>query len=111
MIAIENLGNVVIARVLGEFALADFQEIEALVSGAAAPLNLLFDLREMAGFTVDVAWEEIKFTRVHGSAFGKIAVLTGSQWVTWSAWLTSAVADVELEVFEDEAEARSWLQG
>lgn len=110
MIAIEQQGNIVVTRVLGEFALADFEEFENLVSGTAAPLNLLFDLRDMAGFTVDVAWEEIKFSRKHGRDFGKIAVLTGSQWVTWSAWLTRAIGDVDLEVFEDEAEARAWLR-
>lgn len=110
MITIEQKGNTVVATVLGEFALADFQEFEALVTEAKAPLNLLFDLRNMAGFTVDVAWEEIKFSRAHGRDFGKIAVLSSSQWVAWSAWLTRAISDAELEVFEDEAEARAWLQ-
>ncbi len=109
MIAIEQQGNTVVATVLGEFALADFQEFEALVSGAKTPLNLLFDLGNMADFTLDVAWEEIKFTRAHGHDFGKIAVLTGSQWVTWSAWLTRAIGDVDLEVFDDRAEAEAWL--
>lgn len=111
MITIEQKGNTVVATVLGEFALGDFREFEMLVSGAKAPLNLLFDLRNMADFTVDVAWEEIKFSRAHGHDFGKIAVLTGSQWVAWSAWLTRAIGDVELEVFADEAEAQAWLQG
>lgn len=113
MIAIEQKGNIVTATVLGEFALGDFQEFEALVSKAKAPpgtqLSLLFDLRNMADFTVDVAWEEIKFSRAHGHDFGKIAVLTGSQWVAWSAWLTRAIGDVELEVFEGQAEAEAWL--
>lgn len=113
MIAIEKQDNIVVARVLGEFALADFREFEEMVSGATAPpgtrLSLLFDLREMAGFTVDLAWEEIKFSRAHGHDFGKVAVLTGSQWVAWSAWLTRAIGDVELDVFEDESEARAWL--
>ena len=109
MITIEQKGNIVSATVLGEFALGDFQEFETLVSGAKAPLNLLFDLRTMADFTVDVAWEEIKFARAHGHDFGKIAVLTTSQWVTWSAWLTRALGDAELEVFDAQAEAEAWL--
>ncbi len=109
MITIEQKGNTVVATVFGEFALADFQEFETLVSGAKASFNLLFDLRNMADFTVDVAWEEIKFARAHGHDFGKIAVLTGSQWVVWSAWLTRAIGDAELEVFEDQAEAETWL--
>ena len=110
MITIEQKGNTVVATVLGEFALADFQEFEALVTAADSPLNLLFDLRNMANFTVDVAWEEIRFSRAHGRDFGKIAVLSSSQWVAWSAWLTRAISEAELEVFEDEAEARAWLQ-
>ena len=109
MIAIEQQGTTVVATVLGEFALADFLEFEALVSTAKGPLNLLFDLRTMADFTVDVAWEEIKFARAHGHDFGRIAVLTGSQWVAWSAWLTRAIGDAELEVFDDQAEAEAWL--
>lgn len=109
MITIEQQGSTVVATVLGEFTLADFNEFETLVSGAKAPLNLLFDLRNMADFTVDVAWEEIKFARAHGHDFGKIAVLTGSQWVAWSAWLTRAIGDADLEVFKDQVEAENWL--
>ena len=113
MITIEQKGNTVAATVMGEFALADFQEFETLVANAKAlpgtKQNLLFDLRNMADFTVDVAWEEIKFSKAHGHDFGKIAVLTTSQWVTWSAWLTRAIGDVELEVFETQAEADAWL--
>jgi SpoIIAA-like len=110
MIAIEQKGSTVVATVLGEFALADFLEFEALVTEAKGPLNLLFDLRSMADFTLDVAWEEIKFSRVHGHDFGKIAVLSSSQWVAWSAWLTGAISDAELEVFKEEADAQAWLQ-
>ena len=70
---------------------------------------LLFDLRQMADFTLDMAWEEIKFSRAHSHDFGKIAVLTDSQWVTWSAWLSQIFVDADLQVFDDEQEARSWL--
>ena len=53
MITIEQKGNTVVATVLGEFALADFQEFETLVTGAESPLNLLFDLRNMAIFSAE----------------------------------------------------------
>ena len=109
MIAIEQKGNTVTATVLGEFALADFQEFETLVTDAKAPFNLLFDLRNMADFTVDVAWEEIKFSRAHGQELGRVAVLTDSQWVTWSAWITRAISHAKLQVFDDQAEAEAWL--
>ncbi|PIV71679.1 MAG: STAS/SEC14 domain-containing protein, partial [Rhodocyclales bacterium CG17_big_fil_post_rev_8_21_14_2_50_68_7] len=40
---------------------------------------------------------------------GRIAVLTESQWVGWSAWLAQIFVDAELRVFDDEAQARAWL--
>jgi hypothetical protein len=98
--------------VFGEFTLADFQEFESIVLSAeqrpAAP-DLLFDLREMAGFTLDMAWEEIRFSREHGDEFKRIAVVTDSEWVTWSAWLEQLFVTADLRVFADPAEARAWL--
>jgi hypothetical protein len=104
--------NLVAVTVLGEFTLEDFTEFEEylianeLFDGSH---DLLFDLREMAGFTVDMAWEEIKFSRIHGGDFKRVAVVTDSQWVTWSAWLEKAFVKAELRVFEDAGEAQAWL--
>jgi SpoIIAA-like len=112
MITIDYRNALVSVAVLGEFALADFQEFEELVLSRVkfdGPVNLLFDLREMADFTVDMAWEEIKFSRRHGGDFSRIAVITDSQWVTWSAWLEQLFVSADLRVFDDEAGAREWL--
>ena len=114
MITIDHKGNLLEIAVLGEFTLADFKEFEDLVR-ARTPnqgvLNLFFDLRQMADFTLDVAWEEIQFSRQHPHDFGRVAVLTDSQWVTWSAWLSQAFVDADIAVFADETEARAWLEG
>ncbi len=112
MITIDHGPKLVALAVFGEFTLADYKEFEELVNYKIkfeGPVNLLFDLREMAGFTLDVAWEEIKFSRRHAHDFGRIAVLTEDQWLTWSAWLTQIFVDADVLVFQDEAEARSWL--
>ena len=111
MITTDHQGQLLLVNVLGEFTLADFQEFERLetASARAGRLKLLFDLRQMAGATIDVAWEEIKFSRRHPHDFERIAVLTDSQWVTWSAWLSQNFVDADLRVFSDEAEARTWL--
>jgi hypothetical protein len=69
----------------------------------------LFDLGRMADLTIDVAWEEIRFSRAHANDFKRIAVVTDSQWVTWSAWLSQTFVNADVEVFADAAEARSWL--
>jgi hypothetical protein len=113
MIAIDRSGKLVTVTVLGEFVLADYKEFEDLVRSTLVPggkVNLLIDLRQMAGFTLDVAWEEIKYTRSHANDFGKIAVVTDSQWVIWSAWLSQMFINADLQVFDDREEARGWLE-
>ncbi len=114
MIAIDHKGPLVTVAVLGEFTLADYAEFEELVNYKAkfeGPVDLYFDLREMLGFTVDVVWEEIKFSRAHANDFRRIAVVTDSQWLTWSAWLSKAFVNTELRVFDDDdvAEAETWI--
>ncbi len=112
MIVTDHKESLVIVAVYGEFTLGDYKEFEELVNFKVkfeGPVNLLFDLRQMADFTLDMAWEEIMFSRAHSHDFGKIAVLTDSQWVTWSAWLSQAFVDADLQVFRDEQEARAWL--
>ncbi|MFH1044327.1 MAG: STAS/SEC14 domain-containing protein [Pseudomonadota bacterium] len=113
MIAIDHSGKQVTVTVLGEFVLADYKEFEDMVRSTLVPggkVNLLIDLRQMADFTVDVAWEDIKYTRGHGNDFEKIAVVTDSQWVIWSAWLSQMFINADLQVFNDGEEARGWLQ-
>lgn len=113
MITIEHNHNLISVGVFGEFTLSDYKEFEELVNYKVkfeGPVNLLFDFREMMGFTLDVAWEEIKFSRQHAHDFGRVAVLTEDQWLTWSAWLAQLFVDAEVLVFDDEASARAWLE-
>jgi hypothetical protein len=114
MIAIEHANNLVNAAVLGEFTLADFkafeqQSLHKLKS--AGPVNLLFDLRGMVDYTIDVAWEEIKFlNREHNHDFTKIAVVTDDQWLAWHAWLSRLFMDAEVCVFSDYNAALTWVE-
>ena len=113
MIAIQPLDNLVTANVIGEFTLADYREFEERVLeklGSGNKVNVLIDLRDMLRYTLDVAWEDIRFTRSHGHDFGKIAVVTDSQWLAWSAWLSSLFVDAEVRVFEDDRAALDWLE-
>jgi len=112
MITTQHQGQLVEFAVFGEFTLADFKEFEELVLDEikfSGPLNLLVDLRDMADFTLDVAWEEIRFSKQHAGDFKRIAVITDSQWVAWSAWLEQLFVNADVTVFGDEAEARLWL--
>jgi hypothetical protein len=114
MITIEQTDNLVNAAVIGEFTLADFKTFEEqslykLKSPGA--LNLLFDLRGMVDYTVDVAWEEIKFfSREHNHDFSKIAVVTDDQWLTWQAWVSRLFVDADIRAFADYDEAQAWVK-
>jgi hypothetical protein len=112
MIAIQHQDHLVEFAVLGEFTLADFKEFEELVLYKikfSGPVNLCVDLREMLGLTIDVAWEEMRFSRAHVNDFTRIAVLTGSQWASWSVWLSQLFVNAEVRVFAEEDAARTWL--
>ena len=115
MITIEQTDNLVNVAVLGEFTLADFKTFEEqslYKLKSPGTVNLLFDLRGMIDYTVDVAWEEIKFfSREHNHDFNKIAVVTSDQWLTWQAWLSRIFIDADIEVFNDYDEALAWVQG
>jgi hypothetical protein len=59
MITIQHSESLLNAAILGEFSLADFKQFEeeALYKlSTAGSVNLLFDLRDMVSYTVDVAW-------------------------------------------------------
>ncbi|MBL8398127.1 MAG: STAS/SEC14 domain-containing protein [Candidatus Accumulibacter sp.] len=112
MIVIEKQPERVEVTVYAEFSLADYQEFERAVNEQlqlGGQVDLLFDLREMADFTLDVAWEDIVFARAHANDFSRIAVLTESQWVAWSAWLAQIFVSAEMRIFSDELDARNWL--
>lgn len=112
MIVIDQNPHRVGVSVFGELALADYKEFEEVVNFKVkfeGPVDLLFDLSQMADLTIDVAWEDIKFSRAHANDFKRIAVVTDSQWVTWSAWLSQTFVNADVEVFDNVDEARAWL--
>ncbi len=113
MIAIKSEGNLVSVSVMGEFTLADYKDFEQEVEHDIqfqGGVNLLLDFRDMAGYTLDVAWEEMKFSRQHRYDFRRIAVVTGDEWMVWIAWLNRLFVDAELQVFDDPGIALEWLE-
>lgn len=114
MISISVEGRLITVSVLGEFTLADFREFEQhILYGVRfqGQVDLLIDLRDMLGYTVDVVWEEIKFSRSHEREFGRVAVVTSDQWITWSAWLQRLLIDADIRVFADFDAAMAWVSG
>ncbi len=113
MIAINVKDNIVSMSVLGRFTLDDYKEFEeAVLYGIKfqGVVNLLIDLRDMLTFSVDVAWEEVKFSREHANDFDRVAILTSNEWVAWSAWVNRLFVDADIRLFDDVQQAESWLK-
>ena len=113
MITINQTSNLLNIAVMGEFTIADFKQFEELALPklkSGGQINLLFDLRAMINYSVDVAWEEIVFFgREHPHDFSKIAVVTDDQWLTWQAWLSRLFVDADIRAFADYKEAKLWV--
>lgn len=112
MIAIESHNNLITVSVLGEFTLADYQAFEQQVLHDIAMqggVYVLMDLRDMLNYTVDVAWEEIRFTQQHKYDFRKIAIVSSNDWPGWLAWIQRLTVDGEVRSFDDPATAMAWL--
>lgn len=113
MISIKTEGNLVSVSVMGEFTLADYKDFEQEVEHDIrfqGGVNLLLDFRDMVNYTLDVVWEEVKFSRQHRYDFRRIAVVTGDEWMVWIAWLNRLFVDAELRVFDEPGIALEWLE-
>jgi hypothetical protein len=112
MIAVQHEQALVAVSVFGQFTVADFKQLEREVTQEVqshGPVTLLVDLRDVLGYTLDVALEELKFTRNHVRDFSKIALIAEGELVIWGAWLSRLFTHAQIQVFDDEPLAREWL--
>jgi hypothetical protein len=114
MISIEEDQDLLKVHVFGEFTVDDFKEFEEAMTGELKlmpKVKLVLDLTQMSGFTIDMAWEDIKFTREHAHDFQRIAVVSSDQWASWMGWLNGLFTDAELQVFRELDDATTWAHG
>jgi hypothetical protein len=91
MITIQHEGRLTVIGVFGQLDLTDFRQIESEIgaqAGKPGGIDLLVDLRDMIGTTLGVALEDIRFNRQHAHDVGKIAIVSDSDAVAWTALLT-----------------------
>ena len=113
MITIDSNNNQLSVNVYGELTLEDYQGLEKAILKnleSTPRINLLLDLTMMSGFTVDVAWEDIKFVGSHSHNFQRIAVVTQDQWLSWVSWINGAFTDAEIKLFDNPNEAIRWIE-
>ncbi|KPC52988.1 STAS/SEC14 domain-containing protein [Amantichitinum ursilacus] len=113
MITIDQQADYVAVSVFAEFTLHDFREFEENVlyriQFEGKP-NLLFDMTAMSGYTIDTMVEEVKFGRKHRADFGRVAIVSSDQWVTWTAWLNQLFSEAQIQVFDRVDDARFWVE-
>jgi hypothetical protein len=105
-------GNQIAVTVMGQFTLDDYQEFEQAVNYGIqfqGEVNLLFDLRDMLSYSLDVAWEELKFSREHKNDFNRIAILTSDQWLAWSLWVNRLFMSADIRLFDELGMAQTWI--
>jgi hypothetical protein len=113
MISVNVRDNVIGMTVMGQFTLDDYREFEeAVLYGIKfqGVVNLLIDLRDMLSFSLDVAWEEIKFSRQHANDFDRVAVLTSNEWIAWSTWINRLFVNADIQLFDELSEAEAWVR-
>ena len=113
MIVVNENKDLLEMHVYGELTLADYQDFEKAVRrelSTKPKIKLLVDLANMTGYTLDVVWEEIRFTRAHAHDFRRIAIVSESQWAPWLSWVNAAFSDAEARIFDSSSEALAWLQ-
>lgn len=112
MITIQHEGRLTVIGIFARLELADFRKIEDEIQrqlDAVGQVDLLVDLRGMAGYTLDVAIEDIRFVREHARDIGRIAILSEKDSVVWAALLARLFVRAEIQVFDSEGGARDWL--
>lgn len=112
MITIQHEGRLSVIGIFARLELADFRKIEDEIQrqlDAVGKIDLLVDLRGMAGYTLDVAPEDIRFVREHARDIGRIAILSEKDSVIWAALLARLFVRAEIQVFDSESGARDWL--
>jgi len=112
MITIQHEGSLTVVGVFARLEIADFRQLEVEIENQLrllGKIDLLVDLRGMLGYTLDVAFEDLRFTREHAHDVGRIAILSENDAVVWTALLSELFVRAEMRVFDDEALAREWL--
>lgn len=112
MISIEKQDCGLSIAMYGEVTLADFREFEKAALEAAGSIHrpdLLLDLSALVDFTIDMAWEQWKFSQEHNSDFGRIAVVVNDSWLKFASYLSGLLTNIRPHFFDTLEEAKAWL--
>lgn len=84
--------------------------LESAIAGMDHPkVDVLFDMRELDGWDIRAAWDDLKLGLKHGRQFNKVAMVGNKSWQETAAKVGSWFIGGEAKVFDDKAEALAWL--
>lgn len=95
-----------------EFSLEDFRAFEQAVLDCLHRVHrpdILLDLSMLKDFTIDMAWEQLRFMSSHENDFGRIAIVVDDIWIRLAAHISGLLTRQHPKYFEDAAAAQSWL--
>ena len=114
MISIREQSYGLNVALYNEFTLEDFRELEQAILqtvGRVHRPDLLLDLSMLKDFTIDMAWEQLKFVNAHDKDFGRIAVVVDDIWIKFATHISDLLTRTHPKYFDTAAEAQAWLLG
>jgi hypothetical protein len=114
MISIREQSYGLNVALYNEFTLEDFRELEQAILQAVGRVHrpdLLLDLSMLKDFTIDMAWEQLKFVNAHDKDFGRIAIVVDDIWIKFAAHISDLLTRTYPKYFDTAAEAQAWLLG
>jgi len=103
-------------KAIGKLTHEDYQTInpmiDAALEGVKDPkIKVFVDGTELEGWELRAAWDDFKLGLKHGSEFERIAIVGNKKWQEYSAKIGTWFISGEVEYFESESDALTWLQG
>ncbi|WP_105102264.1 STAS/SEC14 domain-containing protein [Microbulbifer pacificus] len=117
-ISIQRTGNerVMLAmHVRGKLEHQDYETLvpmlESAIAGMQHPkIDVLMDMRELDGWEIRAAWDDLKLGLKHGRQFNRVAMVGNKSWQETATKIGGWFIGGEARFFEDRAPALAWLQ-
>ncbi|MBN8430041.1 STAS/SEC14 domain-containing protein [Microbulbifer salipaludis] len=117
-VSIERTGNervVMSLHARGKLQHEDYETLvpmlESAIAGMEHPkIDVLMDMRELEGWEIRAAWDDLKLGVKHGRKFNKVAIVGSQSWQEVAAKIGTWFIGGEARFFEDKAPALAWLE-
>lgn len=116
-IGIERIDNYFFLslKAVGKLTHADYEIITPLIESALETIkdpkvDVLIDARELEGWDLRAAWDDLKLGLKYNNEFNKIAIYSNSNWQEMAAKVGSWFISGEIKHFDNGDDATKWLR-